>query len=444
MNRITRIYFTAFAVFAIISIIFFSCRYHETELFPQPATGCVYYTPGYELPQTQSKPLLAEFLSTEHFEYDLDGWFFFGSLVDSAAPDDIGGFLIGVQRIKEPVYGFRIPVVPAIVAFNNKSLGHYEFRGFFTIDVFPLMTVNPDPWSVKLNSPFQSGPLITMGLVSGTMGDADAVYSITADIPDADSIRMQVELRFRDRLGAVNEGDGPASFFVQFLTDVQRQQIMASPEHTVSDYLEATGDPMSCQGSYYYSQPLMDVEQFSIMIDSVPLTSGSDGLMWMDYVVQTYDQRAGEVFKDASWEFFAIQLPEQNAAIMVIQITSATGSLPVAKLFRNDSERTRNGARSAIHSWAIDEISIEPIGSIWTSQATGLKYAQHHRIQLLSDDWSADLIVDMVIEDQEIVITVDTAKTIKYEGLATVEGMLDGQPVKGRAFVELQPVGHLK
>lgn len=44
----------------------------------------------------------------------------------------------------------------------------------------------------------------------------------------------------------------------------------------------------------------------------------------------------------------------------------------------------------------------------------------------------------MVRENQEIVFK----DTIKYEGLASVEGTLGGKTVKGTAFVELQPVGH--
>ncbi|MEW6553969.1 MAG: hypothetical protein AB1384_06755, partial [Actinomycetota bacterium] len=40
-----------------------------------------------------------------------------------------------------------------------------------------------------------------------------------------------------------------------------------------------------------------------------------------------------------------------DASVMVIQITSATGTLPVASLFTGDSERTRNSARRAVHAW---------------------------------------------------------------------------------------------
>jgi len=193
------------------------------------------------------------------------------------------------------------------------------------------MTVTSNPWTVKLISPFQSGPLITMSTVSGTMGAADAVYSLTADIPDFNGARLKANVQLRDRFGTVNQEDGTASFFAQFLTDSQREQIMHSSERTVSNYLGTTADPMSCQGSYYYSIPLLYVEQFTIIRDDSLLSSGTKGLMWMDYVVQSYDQ---EIYVDKN--------------------------------------------------------------------------------------------------------------TIKYEGLATVSGTLGSVAMTGQAFVEIQPVGHLK
>lgn len=450
MFRKMKVFNIAVGVMPFVFIFFFCCSCNKNKaivndepVFPEPAEGCSFFTQEFTLPQTQSAQQLADYLSTEHFEYDLDGWFFFGNLVDRVAPDDIGVFFIAVQRIEESNNGFRAPIVPAIVGFNSMSLGHYEFRGFLTLDMDPLMTVTSNPWSVRLNSPLQAGPLITMDLVSGSMGAANAVYRLTADIPDMQGVRLRAEVQMRDRLGVVNEGDGTASFFPQFLTEAQREQIMGSSVRTVSNYLETSGDPMSCQGSYYYSLPLMDVEQFSIMLDDSLLSNGNNGLMWMDYVVQSYDQRASEVFSEASWDFYAIQLPEANAAIMVIEINSATGSLTIAKLFRYDSDRTPNYARKAVYTWAINEVNIEAVpGTIWTSPKTGQEYAMEHRIQLTSTDYPADLTIKMVINNQEIVI--DTANTIKYEGLGSVEGVLGSLPVTGQAFVELQPSGHFK
>jgi hypothetical protein len=361
-------------------------------------------------------------MSSEHFDYDLDGWFFFGSLVDDANPDDPGVFFIAVQRIEESSNGFRAPMVPAIVGFNSRSLGKYEFRGFFTVDISSLMTVTSNPWTVKLISPFQNGPLITMSTVSGTMGAADAVYSLTADIPDFYGARLKANVQLRDRFGTVNQGDGTASFFAQFLTDSQRDQIMHSSERTVSNYLRTTADPMSCQGSYYYSLPLLDVNQFTITRNDSVLSSGSKGLMWMDYVVQRYDQRAADVFSEASWNFYAIQFPDINAALMVIEINSATGSLPIAKLFNTDGYMTLNYAHKPKYTWAINDINIEAVpGTNWTSPRSYLDYAIQHRIQLMSADFPADLTITMLRNDQEIYID---KKTIKYEGLATVSGTL--------------------
>ena len=448
MNTKTGFYTMAFLLIGFVFVFTLSCNRDDYQSNPiplpdpVPAAGCVYYTNDYFLPQTQSLQQLSEYISSEHFDYDLDGWFFFGSLVDDANPDDPGVFFIAVQRIEESWNGFRTPMVPAIVGFNSSSLGKYEFRGFFTIDISPLMTVTSNPWSVTLTSPFQSGPMITMSTVSGTMGAADAVYSLTADIPDFYGIRLKANVQLRDRFGTVNQGDGTASFFAQFLTDVQREQIMHSPVRTVSNYLETTADPMSCQGSYYYSLPLLDVEQFTITRNDSVLSSGTKGLLWMDYVVQSYDQRAQDVFSEASWSFYAIQLPDINAALMVIEINSATGSLPIARLFNTEGGMTLNYAHKPKYTWAINNINIQVVpGTNWTSPKSNLDYAMQHRIQLMSADFPADLTLTMVRDDQEIYIN---DKTIKYEGLAKVTGTLGSVTVSGQAFVEIQPVGHLK
>jgi hypothetical protein len=416
----------------------------DKRVWRAPDAGEAFFTQDeyYALPQTQNAQQLSEWLASEHLEYDLDGWFFFGSLVDSAAPQDIGAFFISMQRIQAEKDVPQAQLVPAIVAFNSQSLGQYVYGGTYTMDILPLVDVTSDPWKVKVNADDQTEPLITMSLVSGSMGAAGAVYELAADVPDQLGGRLQAEVRLCDRLGVVNQGYGAASFFPQFLTEPQKEEIAGSYGNSVRDYLEATGDPMAGQGSFYYSQPLMDVERFTIMRNGVSLSSGTSGTMWMDYVVQTYDEQATEVLidGDASWEFFSIMLPEENAAIMAIQINSATGSLPVATLFSDNSDQTPNSAREAVQSWAIGEIDIEEVpGTIWASRVTGQQYVQQHRIRLGSETWPADLTITMVRENQEIVY----GDTIKYEGLATVEGTLGGQPVKGTAFVELQPVGHL-
>ena len=170
----------------------------------------------------------------------------------------------------------------------------------------------------------------------------------------------------------------------------------------------------------------------------------------MDYVVQSYDEKALEAIQDVSWQFFAIQLPEINTALMVIEITTKTGTLPIAKLFDLESEKTLNFASKAKQSWAINEINIEPVsGSKWVSPKSGKEYNTQHRIQLMSNDYPADFVVSMITDDQEIYIEFPDGnggvkKMIKYEGMATVEGTIAGSQISGQAFVELQPVGGRK
>ena len=416
-----------------------------------PASACAEFTNGYALPQTQSAQDLAAYLASEHFDYDLDGWFFFGNLVEGSSPrpdaDDVGAFFIAIQRIEQSVFGFRVPLVPAIVGFNSASLGRYVFGGTATVDIDPLVVVSQDPWSVRVNSLSDPVPLMSMGLTSGTMGVRGASYRLTANLRDQLGGRLQADVLLVDRLGVVNEGYGTASFFPQFITDDQRVDIRDRFGGSVAGYLQATGNPMSCQGSYYYSLPMLEVRQFAVTRDGAPISRGTRGTMWMDYVVQSYDSTAIQVLGNASWLFFALQFPELNLGMMVIQLTSADGTLPVATLFGPASRPTRNGARRAVHSWGIDEIDLQPVpGTTWTSPATGEQYAMQYRLRLGSRVWPGDLTITTVRNDQEIVANNPLGgerKTIKYEGEAQVEGTLARRAVRGTGWLELQPIGHL-
>jgi hypothetical protein len=412
----------------------------QPRSWPEPPPGSTFYSEYYDLPQTQSAQDLASWMSSEHLEYSLDGWFFFGSLQDAAAPGDPGAFILSMQRIEVPENGQVVNFVPAICAYNNTALGQYVYGGAETVDVAPLVSVTSDPWKVEVRSPGQAGPLMTMELASGTMGQPAAEYLLKADIQDQLGGRLQAEVLISDRLGAVNQGYGTASFFPQFVTASQKNEITGSYGNSVRAYLEDTADPMTDQGSFYYSTPLMDVERFTITRDGVPLSSGTGGTMWMDDIVQAYDQQAWDILANASWDFYSIMLPDQGAALMVIVINSATGTLPVATLFNAEADRTVNSALEGAESWPIDQVEVVAVpGAEWASPRTGQRYSLEHRIILGTHDLPADLTVRMARPDQEIV----AGSTIKYEGLGFVEGTLGGKPVKGTAFVELQPVGHL-
>lgn len=400
------------------------------------------YTKKFTLPQTQSSGLLAQYLSSEHLDYDLDGWFFFGSLIEgsgsTADPSKIGAYFMAVQRIDQSILGFRVPVVPAIVAFNGGSTDGYIVGGGIDLDIAPLVTVTPSPWSVEavcLDSNLQSTGGMTMTRVSGQVGRAGAIYRLTSDTLGGDGHRTQTDVTVRDRMGVVNEGHGPASFFPQWITPHQREQIGGPYHGSVDSYLLATANPMVSQGSYYYSEPLLDVQKFSISRDDMGIVSqGNAGTLWLDYVVETYDAEAARVVKNCSWHFFALQFPEEFGALMVLEvITTSMGAFPVATYFQRPGSQTRNGALTAKQSWGINEIVITPVvSSLWTSPASGVSYYLSNTIQLGRDK----LVVTMIRQNQEIV--VGTAS--KYEGMAMVQGTLFGKAIEGTGWVELQPV----
>lgn len=445
------------------------------------------YANDYGAPWTQSRAALAGFLSSEHLGYDLDGWFFFGSLMEPTGRTS--AFMLAVQRIDEVIGGMRIPFVPAIVGYRNPSLGRYLYGGTVDIDIPPLVTVTQDPWKVTVlyasdsrradadradsrgphaqdpdpDRPDSRGPdanrpdprdsnpqraesldWMSMELVSGQMGRPGARYLLCADVTDQFGERLTASVSLRDRLGVLNDGYGPRSFYPQWITPLQRLLIRADYSGSTNSYLRRTLDPMTSQGSYYYSLGLLDVKRFRVGVASrSSFATGGRGTMWMDYVVQSYDAVARSVVAKASWLFFAVQLPSRDRVILINQLDTGAGRLRIARLFRGGRTATfRNGARKAVAQWDSDDIRITPVrGSTWTSQASGLTYPMTYRIRL-NGPYRARrgvLILRALRKDQEIIV----GDTVKYEGLMKVTGTLGGKRIRGTAWAELQPVGHL-
>lgn len=405
-----------------------------------PATSAAYAN-DFSAPWTRSRRALADFLSSEHLDYDLDGWYFFGNLVERSGRRS--AFMMAVQRIDETIDGIPVAFVPAIVGYYNPSLGRYVYGGCLDIDVPPLVTVTQDPWKVTVVCALDPTRWMSMELVSGTMGRPGATYLLRADLTDQFGERLTAKVTLRDRIGALNDGYGPRSFYPQWITPLQRLAIGSDFKGSMNRYLRATLDPMAGQGSYYYSLGLMDVRSFRIGVASrTRFATGDRGTFWMDYLVESYDKTAQSVVADASWLFFALQFPSRDRVMLVNQLDTGAGRLRIARLFRKDSATFRNGSHKAVAQWDSDDIRITPVrGSTWTSKASGLTYPMTYRIRLKGPYKARRgvLYLKTVRRNQEIVV----GDTVKYEGLMTVTGMLGGKRIRGTAWAELQPVGHL-
>jgi len=90
-----------------------------------------FFTTEYLLPQTLSKENLSAFLSMEHKEYHLDGWFFMGNLIEGKGPvkeSQIRSFLFSVQRkdiAQVPGTPVRFSIFPSI----GGTFGSKKVRG---------------------------------------------------------------------------------------------------------------------------------------------------------------------------------------------------------------------------------------------------------------------------------------------------------------------------
>jgi predicted secreted hydrolase len=84
-----------------------------------------------------------------------------------------------------------------------------------------------------------------------------------------------------------------------------------------------------------------------------------------------------------------------------------------------------------------DHFSVEP-RSFWASPHTGIVYETSWAVQIPS--LGLDLSVDAVHPDQELDAR-GTTLNVYWEGLCTVVGSREGQPVTGDAYVEQANAG---
>jgi hypothetical protein len=224
----------------------------------------------------------------------------------------------------------------------------------------------------------------------------------------------------------------------------QRAQIMDDFGGSVGDYLEATRDPMLGQGTYYFTQPLLEVQRFKVSMNGRVVSAGDEGWLWLDNVERSFDEEAQQIVNNGvSWEEFSIMIPASKSSLKVGYTRQASvGTYPYGMLVTPQSERARNGALTAETSWPMQAIHIRPVkGSEWTNPVTGNTYYMKYRVDLdrFPGGPKASFLMTSAIPDQEAVVS----NRAVFEGLFRMTGTLDGEPVTGWAWGELQPAGTL-
>lgn len=329
---------------------------------------------------------------------------------------------------------------------STPSLGGFRVtgtRGPAFIDNEISLT---QPWDLSVSAKNPAGSAAAQNqvraqLVSGTFGQKGARYKVLTHGVDNLGKALTTEVLVEDTMGFVNEGFGVNAFLPNWLLPKQQEAVRTTYGGSVEKYLAATQDPLTGQGSYYYSAPFLEVVNFKVSYDAdgTVVSQGTGGLLWMDVVYQTFDDAAIKVVTDSTWSFFILQFPEQKKALMTTMVGTEGSDYRVSSLFSTDAQKNPNGVLEPQYRWNLQDINMQPVeGSEWTSPRSKLTYYTKYRI-LLSGERPADLTVTMAWEDQE----VQVESRFVYEGLGNVTGTLDGEMVNGSAWLEMQPKGTL-
>lgn len=393
---------------------------------------------------------MRRYLSTAQPGFDLQSYVFYGSLVE---PDgDTNTFSLMMQTSNRVVA--EVPTLSYAVEgvmFNGGS-------GFTVggIQGVPELTVplslTSRPWSARAQT-FALGQqpkFIDARVVEGQIGERGAVYEFTADVTGFDGdtnarYPFKVYIRAKDTTGIVQWGYGPSGFFPQWIYPGQRHAIMTKDGGSVADYLARTGDPMTGQGDYYYSSPLLQVEKFVVTRKGEPVSTGRGGTIWFDNVTQSFGPKAKQVVDNGvQWLEFSVQLPDTGQALKIGHVEQkSVGTLPYAMMIDADGDKQRDGAIVPSSRWNVGDISIRPIkSSLWTSPTTGERYYMKYRVILTGDgpSTSANLVATAAFDNQEVVLS--SARTV-YEGLFDFEGTINGKSVTGTGWGEIQPANSL-
>lgn len=410
----------------------------------------LYYASNTSLPQTKSPVALDKFLSFDQPGISLQAYCFFGYLQDDS--NNQMAYFSLIQRMEMPIdpsgeTDIRLPLIMSGTGISTPSLGGFRTSGTKGLALVNNSISLTHPWNLSVSSDNNPDAVVPNNetraqLVSGTFGQKGAQYKISSHGQDNLGKLMTTEIFVEDTMGFVNEGFGVNAFLPNWLLPRQQEVIRKNYGGSVEKYLAATQDPMTGQGSYYYSAPFLTVLQYQVRYDEngAVVSQGTGGLLWMDVVYQTFDNAAIEIVKDSTWSFFIMQFPAQKKAIMATFVGTEGSDHNISSLFSMDAPKNLNGVYEPEYRWNLQDIDMQPVsGSEWKSPISDETYFTKYKIKLTGEH-SADLTVTMAWDDQE----VEVDKRFVYEGLGQVTGTLDGEVVNGTTWLEMQPIGKLE
>lgn len=173
------------------------------------------------------------------------------------------------------------------------------------------------------------------------------------------------------------------------------------------------------QASRYFSYTRMEIAG-SIFVDG--RREAVNGSGWMDREFGTWQPTENQ----KGWDWFSIQL-NNNTELMCYQLRNSLGEVST---YSSGTFVDEYGKATPLKC---SQFKIEPIG-IWRSELTGAEYPSNWLIKV--PDLDLNLRITPLIENQEL-DTRGTTMIVYWEGTCEVTGVASGNPVAGRAYVEL-------
>lgn len=408
-----------------------------------------YYSKDAVVPQSRSAAGMRQYLSSDQKQMEMQSQVFFGNLMTrDGRPNSFASMIQRQDGLIKQIPGLPISLSTVLLNSGKGWLGG-------VIDGVPELTfpmsLTTNPWSARAESVAfgQIPKFVDMRVVDGQLGQRGAVYEITASLDssyDTGSTATEPEtayVRVKDMTGIAMWGFGPSGFKPQWLDPGQRSKVMNQYGGSIARYLRSTGDPMTGQGNYYYSSPLLKVQKFVFYRGGKRILSGNGGYTFFDQCTQTFGAEAQKILgSNFGWVSFEIPIPALGGGMALGKFSRPDApALPYAALATTRSPKARNGALVA-HNWGLKDISLEPVASsAWKSPESGKTYYLKWRAILKGPDAAhrGNLTLTAVNKDSEVNFGGRTV----YEGLFRYSGTMAGKKVSGATFSEMQPEGSI-
>ncbi|MBF9002091.1 hypothetical protein [Vibrio nitrifigilis] len=304
---------------------------------------------------------LSNWMSINHPSYNMSSWCFYGTLMN-----DEGVVVADVSTMVQQQQGMNsTPYLAEWSLCTDKNSGYVITPYMIHSDLVSYA----QPFSINISVPGIPDKL-TIELLQGQTGERGAIYHLRGQDLAIGTQKLKgtgeyyYDVLLEDVFGTIQAGYGPNSFLPQYLTSEQNDTLQSKYDEQMDLYLKNHPDECIGQGSYYYSAPLLKVLSYEIKdLSNNVVLSGKQGWIWEDYVVQGFTPTIlNALSNDAKWQFYAIQLPEIKACIMisVVQFNeSKLNGVTTAAMYSLDSV-SKQAARTPLIQWTSDEVKMEP------------------------------------------------------------------------------------